>query len=134
MDRYRYSIRYQKHILNGKKSRKSVENVKYPGTWVLIWEFSTRAFQWIPTWQGLDGFQKYLRSYALYKSSLSIGRVKVWNLYIWNWLNCYLDISTRRNVQYLFAKFPNLTVLNSTKLGSWDAGIINKNTNKVLFH
>ena len=28
-----------------------------PGIWVLIWEYSTRAFQWIPTLQGLDGFQ-----------------------------------------------------------------------------
>ena len=25
-----------------------------PGTWVLIWQFSVRAFQWMPTWQGLD--------------------------------------------------------------------------------
>ena len=31
-------------------------------TCVLIWEYSARAFQWIPTWQGLDSFQKSLRS------------------------------------------------------------------------
>ena len=28
-----------------------------PGTWVLIWEYSARAIQWIPAWQGLDFFQ-----------------------------------------------------------------------------
>ena len=31
-----------------------------PGTLVLIWEYSARAIQWIPTWQGLDDFQKSL--------------------------------------------------------------------------
>ena len=35
-----------------------------------------RAIKWIPTWQGLGGFQKSLRSCALDGSSLSIGRVK----------------------------------------------------------
>ena len=25
------------------------------GIWVLIWEYSARTFQWIPTWQRLDG-------------------------------------------------------------------------------
>ena len=29
-----------------------------PGIWGLIWEDSVRAIQWIPIWQGLDGFQK----------------------------------------------------------------------------
>ena len=52
------------------------ENGWNPGIWVLIWEYSTRAFQWIPTWQGLDGFQKYLGPCALDECSLSIGRVK----------------------------------------------------------
>ena len=42
-----------------------------PGTWVLIWECSVKAIQWIPTWQGLDGFQKSLhplhwKGYDLY--------------------------------------------------------------------
>ena len=27
-----------------------------PGKWVLIWEFSARATQWIPIWQGSDVF------------------------------------------------------------------------------
>ena len=48
-----------------------------PGIWVLIWEFSARAFQWKPTWQGLDGFQETLRLCALDESNLSIARVKI---------------------------------------------------------
>ena len=55
-----------------KKTRKKEWN---PGTWVLIWEYSARAIQWIPIWQGLDGFQKYLLPCAMDESSLSIGRV-----------------------------------------------------------
>ena len=51
------------------------ENGWNPGTWVLIREYSARAIQWIPTWQGLDGFQNSLDPCALYESSLSIGRV-----------------------------------------------------------
>ena len=47
-----------------------------PGEWVLIWEFSAIAIQWIPTWQGLNGFQKCLHPCALGKRILSIGRVK----------------------------------------------------------
>ena len=45
-----------------------------PGTWLLTWEYSVRAFQWIPSWQGLGGYQK---SYpcALDESSLSIEAV-----------------------------------------------------------
>ena len=45
------------------------------GKWVLIWEYSSRAIQWIPTWQGLDGFQKSLHPCASAESSLSIRRV-----------------------------------------------------------
>ena len=48
-----------------------------PGTWILIWEYSARAIQWIPTWQVLDGFQKSSHPCALNESSLSIGRVKL---------------------------------------------------------
>ena len=46
-------------------------------TWVLIWEYSTRAIWWIPTQQGLDGFRKSLHPCALDESSLSIERVKL---------------------------------------------------------
>ena len=46
------------------------------GIGVLIWGYSARAFQWLPTWQGLDDFQKSLLTCALDESSLSIGRFK----------------------------------------------------------
>ena len=42
-----------------------------------MWEFSARAIRWIPTWQVLDGFQKSLCPCALYGSSLSVGRGKL---------------------------------------------------------
>ena len=51
-------------------------NLKMTGKWVLIWECSVRAIQWIPIWQGLDDFQKSLCPCALEKSSLSLWRVK----------------------------------------------------------
>ena len=35
------------------------------GTWVIIWEYWARSIQWMPTWQGLDGFKKYLHPCAL---------------------------------------------------------------------
>ena len=46
-----------------------------PGIWVLIWEYSARPIQWVPTQQSLDGFQKSLHSCALNISSLIIGSV-----------------------------------------------------------
>ena len=46
------------------KCAKNLKNDWNPGTWVLIWEFSARAIQWVPTRQGLDGFQKSLRPCA----------------------------------------------------------------------
>ena len=56
---------------------KKPEICRNPGKWVLIWEYSARAIQWIPTWQCLDVFQKSLHSCALNESSVSIGRVKL---------------------------------------------------------
>ena len=56
---------------------KTWKNYWNPCKWVLIWEYSAWAFQWILTWQGLDDIRKYLRLCALYESSLSIGRVNV---------------------------------------------------------
>ena len=41
---------------------KKLKNDWNPGIWVLTWEYSVRAIQWIPTWQGLDVFQKSLLS------------------------------------------------------------------------
>ena len=52
------------------------ENEWNPGTWILIWECSERAIQWIPTWQGSDDFQRSLLPCALDESSLSIVRIK----------------------------------------------------------
>ena len=54
---------------------KKLKNDWNPGNWVLIWECSARAFQWIPIQHGLDGFQKTFLPCALDESSLSIGRV-----------------------------------------------------------
>ena len=56
---------------------KTLKKDRNPGKWVLIWEYSARAFQWIPTWQGLDNYQKSLRPCTLDEISLGIGRVKL---------------------------------------------------------
>ena len=61
---------------------KNLKNDWNPGIWVLIWEHSTRAIQWIPTWQGLDGFLKSLCPCAMNKSSLSIGNLGI-NAFRW---------------------------------------------------
>ena len=55
---------------------KNLKNDWNPGTCILIWKYSAWAIQGIPTWQGLYGFQKFLCPCALYKSSLSLRRVK----------------------------------------------------------
>ena len=55
------------------KNWKKTEN---SGTWVLIWECTARAIQWIPIWQGLVGFQKSVHACVLDDNSLSIERVK----------------------------------------------------------
>ena len=68
--------------------QKNLKNNWNPCTWVLIWEYSARAIQWIPTQQGLDGFQKSLHSSALDKSSLSIGRVNTPRFWHWNNWSC----------------------------------------------
>ena len=65
---------------------KKLKNDWNPGMWVLIWEYSVRDIQWILTWQGLDGFQKALRSCALDESSHSIERVKTG---FWDHLYCF---------------------------------------------
>ena len=54
---------------------KKLKNERNPGTSVLIWVYSARALQWIPTRQGLDGFQKSLGPCNLDKNILGIGRV-----------------------------------------------------------
>ena len=61
------------------KWRKNLKNDRNHGKWVLIWENSVRAIYWIPTWQGLDGFQRSSRPCALDESNLSIERVKLFS-------------------------------------------------------
>ena len=45
-----------------------------------------KAIQSIPTWQGIDSFQKSLRPCSLDESSLSIERVNVMQFRIITWL------------------------------------------------
>ena len=61
------------NLANTKWWKKQLKNDWNPGMWVLIWEYSPEAFLWIPTWQGLEGFQKSLGLCAFDESSLSIG-------------------------------------------------------------
>ena len=63
------------NLANAKLCKKT-ENDCNPGKWILIWEYSVRAIQWIPTWQGLDVFQKSLHFSALDEGSLSMECVK----------------------------------------------------------
>ena len=46
---------------------KNLKNVWNHDKWVLIWEYSARAFQWVPTWQGLDGFQHFMHFFPWVK-------------------------------------------------------------------
>ena len=59
------------------KCCKMLKNDRNPAKWVLIWEYSAWAIQWIPTWQGLDDFWKYSNLCACGESSLGIGRVNI---------------------------------------------------------
>ena len=47
--------------LNDKKAK----NHWNPSIWALIWEYAAIAIQWMPTWQGLNGFHKFLHLWAL---------------------------------------------------------------------
>ena len=47
------------------KKKRRLKNYWNPGTWVLIWQYSARDFQWIATWQGLDDFRKSLHPWVL---------------------------------------------------------------------
>ena len=60
-----------------KNNTKKLKNDCNPGIWVLIWEYSLKKFQWIPTWQGIGGFEKSLCLCVLGESSFSIRRVKL---------------------------------------------------------
>ena len=47
--------------LTNTKRCKKLESDWNPGIWILFSEYSAKAVQWIPKWQGLYGFQKSLR-------------------------------------------------------------------------
>ena len=72
-----------------------------PWPWVLIWEYLVRAIQWIPTWQGLDGFQKYLCPCSSDESILSIGRVKASRNI--SCKPCIRSVDTGANVDLLYS-------------------------------
>ena len=76
---------------------KKHENDWNPGSWVLISAYSVRAFQWLPTWQGLDGFQKSLHPCALDESNLSTGKVKgKWGYFFFkHFTNCSYTLKFR---------------------------------------
>ena len=79
-----------------KMQKNTLKNDWNPKTWVLIWENWARAFQWIPTWQGLDENQKSLHPCALDENRLSIGRVNPFTLK-----------SSSRNIICYFHTFEN---------------------------
>ena len=64
---FAWDLKYKFHLtlmllvanLANTKWCKNLENDWNPGIWVLIWKHSSRAIQWIPTWQGLDGFKGF---------------------------------------------------------------------------
>ena len=62
--------------LSGHNDEKETEK------WLKSWQYLARALQWIPTWQGLDGFQKSLRRCNFDENGLSIERSKTMT-HIW---------------------------------------------------
>ena len=60
-----------------KMVQKPEKNYRNRATWVLIWEYSERAFQWIPTYQGIDVFQKYSRPCALVKVASALEGLRI---------------------------------------------------------
>ena len=95
----------------------------------LIWEYSARAIQWIPTWQGLDGFQKSLRSCASEESSLSIGRVNPSNTeetFVKD-ISRHKCVSSSRNCLTLQVcltlNLPNFTILPNFTLPNFTSGL-----------
>ena len=72
------------NLTNRKGCQKNLKADWNPGTWVLIWEYSAIAFEWIPTWQGLGGFQKSLHLCTLDESALSIEKVNEYSVtFVW---------------------------------------------------
>ena len=67
------------NLANTKLCKKPEKGLK-PWHMVIIWDCSARAIQWIPRWQGVDGFRKIFASFCLNKNSLSIGRDNYFSL------------------------------------------------------
>ena len=59
-------------------AKKNLKNNWNPGTWVLIWEYLSRPIQWIPAWQGFNGFQKTLRPCTLDKVASALEGLTLW--------------------------------------------------------
>ena len=59
--------------LTNTKWCKTLKNDRYPATWVLIWDQYPMHIQCIPTWHGLDAFQKSLHLCALDENTPSNG-------------------------------------------------------------
>ena len=58
---------------------KNPKNDWNPGKWVLLWECSARAFQWIPIWQGFKCFSKIFSILVLWTKIVSALEVlKAW--------------------------------------------------------
>ena len=110
-----------------KLANTKLKNTWNPVKWELILEYSVRAIQWIATWQGLDGFQKSLRSYAFNESSLSMGRVSTrYNLDEILWFifgrKLFLNVSFPTNIPgLLFLSWP----------GHWQKPLINSRSNDL---
>ena len=58
---------------------KELENDWNPGKWALIWEYSSRAIQWIPTWQGFRWFSKIFAFLCFVRKKPRIRRVNLFN-------------------------------------------------------
>ena len=86
------------NLFNTKWCKSPKKNDWNPGTWVLNWEYLTRAIQWVPIWQSLDGFQKSLHPCASDKRSLRIWRV---NTFTWA-LKCHLYEVLCQGVNFVF--------------------------------
>ena len=66
-ERRGYPLCYWWLIWSIQNDEKKLRNNWNPGTWVLTWECSMTAIQWILTWKDLEGFQKSLHPCALDK-------------------------------------------------------------------
>ena len=81
--KYLYTPAFNHYAASGhwiQNDEVNLKNDQNPGTWVLLRVLSV-TFQWIPTWKGLDDFQKSVCP-TLEESSLSIGRDYNSSIYI----------------------------------------------------